>query len=1661
MDGVDLNSAWRSAECVTSLYDRVRELELRNAELEAEVMQWRDQSRQNRITDANTSVDLARAIRERDEWRDRFKQQDDISRRLQKCVDAMKEEHKEQVAKLQERCQFDPHGPKRVQVCVASLQKTLDSRVQEYESMQQRLRDTLDANAKMVNTNAALVEERTSLLQTISLQNAHRMFTLFQRRQKDALIASWTTWCFNTIRNIERQKREDSFQRLAALASRSKKQLLQRQASRFSMQREKANRLRTFKAWACHVHAIRQTRHVALELFNASRRRNLVDAFELWREQAARRASCSRVLQRLVRNHKHRHILQGYRQWVQATRTLLIETIILKCDVIEAEKSNAVAELDRLQAELSASRATERAWEQTARDLELQQATTVARHSNIVYQWTASLAMCYERMVHRRRQNIVFQAWKSKIQIRQTLRRLSARWQAQRIRAVVVQWRHYRHDRPRAMRMTMQYMRCRRNGRWQRDAFGAWARLAHHMATRRRKLHRFRHVQDLASHQCYWKQWRSYVLIRTEYKRHLGNVLDALNNMLRQHVLRHALKSWQSKVVAIVQRDLRLQWVVEAAVGQSRTQLLCHVMARWKRHAAVHKKRNVWLAFKTRQRRDRFQGWTHAVWRAWFAQCAVQIHRRFKLAAVVMRWQSRWMRHGLWRWAANGRIASFRESHTQTVTELNKSILALHESMKSDAEQHRLDIEGMEATMRATEEAFQKNLLCQGNEWSQQREQLERDLHRMMLLKDASDEAAAQLKCHLIMSQRRGEALEGALMEGEAQWLRHVEVHRLDQRHRDMLEEDARSALCRLETTMSRWRAAWDAEKRALGKKLEELTKSHDEIKAKMGAKALECLMQRTTVFCFNRWKAFVATARETKGKVSHIVALLQSNKTALVFHRWKQHHELQQAQKQLTAKWHQIHATTLVKSAFNAWAASVAENRKLSSILELFGLTSARKTYESVWRQWCHRTCRRRDGKRLWTRALDHITKQVYKVGMQQWKAVADAISLAKRAQFKIQALDHATNAVQRKWNNIVCRQVIVWWRENAHANRRERDLLKRCALRLQHFAVGRVFEAWRENAWLQRRDRDARDIVLALCLRHVLSSTWARWRQFRLASAAVERRQLEEAHRITQQALQDAKSTIESLTSQFQSTKAHASSLQDTTKQLKMQLQASKCMQFFQSTVRSAFFEWKRVAKLLQQTKGRVLVIVRRMQRMHHALVLDKWKAFVTTRHVKAHRAAAAQALHRKFIQLHTLHAWMAGIRRRIELRQKCQWIAHMMANTSIRCVWNEWRRFQQHQRHACNALVAITTALEVSEMRRLWQRWCDHHKAFIFHDEAQRKKAQQLLEFLSARASTSLRWYLDGWKQFLKRRRKKGTHDVLCKRWICQNVWRRWHHAIHQDRQLLRVLHQYERRILRKGWVQWQLGLVKLEIAWTKHTMEMERIQQHEQWEIERAQLTSTSVELEKQVQQHQSTIIAKDMTLEVFQTNIATMEAMHRESEACRSLYEDKFTTALHKLFETMSLQRIVRCVWVAWTKLRHGRRLRRTRAIEWLRSKQVAMMELVVSTWKARLVPHRRRLRLQLKFRRRRVEGAVERWRLRTLSRLQLKAAMRTVVLNLTRRRSQRLTLAWRQWQMHTMVAIERAKQLSLEETYRRESAQEKTMLASTQVTLTFCAFLSG
>jgi len=116
MDDAEINSNWRSAECVASLFDRVRELQTQNAELEAEVMHLQKIQKENSPScNLGSSYDNvnAKLIRERDEWRDRYLQQEDLVRRLQKKLVALGDEHALQLSKYRERFVFDPNEQKR------------------------------------------------------------------------------------------------------------------------------------------------------------------------------------------------------------------------------------------------------------------------------------------------------------------------------------------------------------------------------------------------------------------------------------------------------------------------------------------------------------------------------------------------------------------------------------------------------------------------------------------------------------------------------------------------------------------------------------------------------------------------------------------------------------------------------------------------------------------------------------------------------------------------------------------------------------------------------------------------------------------------------------------------------------------------------------------------------------------------------------------------------------------------------------------------------------------------------------------------------------------------------------------------------------------------------------------------------------------------------------------------------------------------------------------------------------------------------------------------------------------------------------------------------------------------------------------------------------
>ncbi|CAK4869685.1 unnamed protein product [Aphanomyces euteiches] len=330
-------------------------------------------------------------------------------------------------------------------------------------------------------------------------------------------------------------------------------------------------------------------------------------------------------------------------------------------------------------------------------------------------------------------------------------------------------------------------------------------------------------------------------------------------------------------------------------------------------------------------------------------------------------------------------------------------------------------------------------------------------------------------------------------------------------------------------------------------KKVQEMENTADQLMVKMGAKALECLLQRTTVYCFNRWKAYVENVHTVRSKTRKVVELLQANKVALVFRRWQQFHHQIQAQLQIKKKWERLHGVTLVTTTFQALSSLVADQRKLKSMLSL----------------------------------------------------MAKAIAEEYKAAFKLEARGKATNTIQRTWNSIVIRHIFLNWRDNVRVCQHQAWLLRRCAARFQHIATGETFEVWRENAWRQRRDRIASNQVRSWLLNHILRNAWGTWRQHRLDVTQAERQRLRTEAEETATALATARAMINELTAHVESSKEKSRHLADSTLQLKRQLCASKCLSFIQTTLRTAFLEWKRAVPLLKQSRVKALQVVRRMQR------------------------------------------------------------------------------------------------------------------------------------------------------------------------------------------------------------------------------------------------------------------------------------------------------------------------------------------------------------------------------------------------------------------------------------------------------------------------------
>ncbi|KDO33091.1 hypothetical protein SPRG_01904 [Saprolegnia parasitica CBS 223.65] len=596
-----MEPAWRNAECVTSLYDRLRDLELRNAELEAEVLQWRETSKAARTSDATASVDLSRVLRERDEWRERFQAQEDTSRRLETKLSTICKEHAEQIAKWKERTVFDPNEPKRIALCMTSLQKTLDARLEENEAMVQRLRTAHAQQKTLAEDNHALRDRLAEHVAFVEHHRRHLLRSLVDKQHRSWIHAAWCQWL---RRHWQTQLRDDIQARDA-----------------------------TTEALAEAERATREAHYARVDMIARWRTLNrctLESSFQCWRASHHRLCVLRRVLNRCTR----RSVWCALQSWRRTQHEDALAAKDASVAELEAALRDAKAQHERAQAELEAATtriaSSEEALDAQAVATDHERHVEAARHQVL----TQRLANQRWQALHVRRLQDVLLAWRCRTQQRTSLRTRKTQWQRHQAHYALHMW-HARARLRRYCEPLYWHFAMRRHLRHTRLCFGAWKMKAMHAKHRRQRVATLVHRRATAVYlRSSWLHWCAHVAQRCMHRTYLVRLVQRKCVRLVQL----AVHRWKMHRAACEKRGDRVRALLLQVLAQEAHVRQYNTYHRW---AALTAHRQCVGGFTEQQAQRSARRLAQRMWSAWRQYVGQKERRRDELRRLVAAYRVR------------------------------------------------------------------------------------------------------------------------------------------------------------------------------------------------------------------------------------------------------------------------------------------------------------------------------------------------------------------------------------------------------------------------------------------------------------------------------------------------------------------------------------------------------------------------------------------------------------------------------------------------------------------------------------------------------------------------------------------------------------------------------------------------------------------------------------------------------------------------------------------------------------------------------------------------------------------------------------------------------------------------------------------------------------
>lgn len=1011
-DGEDLSANWKSALCVTSLYDSYVQLQQENDALKGHVHEL--QLQQNELLDAHhstrkqqlsssasprkggerpehdgdhsdseeeddeDSIRYAQLRREIQLLRAEKEQLELLHSQYRKQAESQQQESKTQYNDLAEKYQvryaLDPNGAKRVALAVQTLQETLEKVVHEKEELGLRY-------TKLHQLYNRLQQEQSQSLQLLQAQVQQFEHKRTEGAKKTVvgvvhkwyagqLTFAWQQWTANVALK-RRQATEQSEREVLQTHIKAKAKLQRdRKATRILIKCLQNASRRTFVAWK---HVTQHTRDTRVQITTFRRQSALSTAkkcFTTWKRASRHRSSHRSGLKRLSRVFKMRKERLAWRKWttevfanqrvfsLQQQHTTLSDQLVVLMTELQATKTQlATAEWNNEQ--LAAQHDLER----------LKLETKVYEKHSTETKLLKRVGSFFTRQNNRQLLQSTLSEWKARVANINAVRKRT-KWvhdslQASKLRRSVVRWHVTIRKQCRYKHVVTQFLsRMRHVGVLQ--ALNAWKAYKsgkkEREAVARKVVHRLAH-KHLVS--CF-EQWRDFKTQQREVKTALG----ALCTSIERLKLSGSFATWKQLSCTIAaaeatsqQQDLQRDWELRLEQAKMDTMLIRRCFQHWR--LKVHKVRVCKrLALRTLSR------WRNGL-----------------LARVFIDWQcfrfeQQRQRELITRWLRRSRVAA-----------LQSAWLKWHNKL----------------TLKT-----QQELLARVHE---------QHCHDIALLKNE----IAQLHCthHNLVASRaestRNLELQLAIAQREAQ----LEAQR---------QEKYANALMKLARQKER----------------------------------LELTLQR-----FRHWRNQVTTAKINRQRVLRFVHNSETQRLATVFHQWNQLRKQRVLLTRAATLLRSFMDQCRTIQSFSAWHERIQSTRSVRHFYASFQQRAIERQCRAVLHQW-HTAARahfliRRTSERIWLFSVHLRVKDFY----SKWKAISDHERFMETNAKRKELLLSIQSRVFSKWTSCSLKVVFhAWTRTMKRAQCGKRAETKLVLMHKTHL-VSSSFQQLRLNAALKFEQR------------------------------------------------------------------------------------------------------------------------------------------------------------------------------------------------------------------------------------------------------------------------------------------------------------------------------------------------------------------------------------------------------------------------------------------------------------------------------------------------------------------------------------------------------------------------------------------------------------